>query len=36
VGIEVEETINTEYDYIEETTVDMNEVQIRQENQTET
>jgi hypothetical protein len=36
VGIEVEETINTECDDIEETTADRNEVQIRQLNQTET
>jgi shikimate kinase len=36
VGIEVEETINTECDDIEETTADRNEVQIRQLNQIET
>lgn len=36
VGIEVEETINTECDDIEETTADRNEVQIRQLNHTET
>jgi hypothetical protein len=36
VGIEVEETINTECDDIEETTVDRNEVHTRQLNQTET
>ena len=36
VGIEVEETINTEGDDIEETTADRNEVQIRQLNHTET
>jgi hypothetical protein len=36
VGIEVEETINTECDDIEETTVDRNEVHTRQLSQTET
>ena len=36
VGIEVEETINTECDDIEETNVDRNEVHTRQLNQTET
>jgi hypothetical protein len=36
VGIEVEETINTECDDIEETTADRNEVKIRQLSHTET